>query len=209
MNHSGPFNAMHLKSAVFGLSDPKVVTDAGNWTFATMGGARYPSKNAESVLFIDSGKYDGNKTGQRYLGEFLRVMRKYADQNTDQPDVEKTISELQALPGWPKVKVNFDVLARTLPGQDIYLTGSAPQLGGWGVDGPGVKLATDAGSYPSWKRNDFELPLGMRLDYKVVKRDQNGNIEFEPGSNAVVIVDPSEAEDPQRLTVNDDFNGDH
>jgi phosphatidylserine/phosphatidylglycerophosphate/cardiolipin synthase-like enzyme len=60
-NRAGPHNAMHLKSAVFGLTNMKVVTDAGNWTAATMGTKTAKPKNAESVLFIDSKKTDGNK----------------------------------------------------------------------------------------------------------------------------------------------------
>lgn len=207
-NKSGAFTAMHLKSAVFGLSDTKVVTDAGNWTFATMGAKGYSSKNAESVLFIDSGKYDQNATGEKYLGEFLRVMRRYADQQHEGPEVEQMIGKLMALPSWPKVKVNFDVLARTHWGQDVYLTGNVPELGGWGTNGPGVKLDTDAASYPNWKKADFELPLGMRFEYKVVKRDGDGKLDWEPGENAVLIVDPTETNDPERLSVSEDFNGD-
>ncbi|MBS1150811.1 MAG: aml, partial [Myxococcaceae bacterium] len=175
-NTDGPFNAMHLKSAVFGLTDMKVVTDAGNWTYATMGSKKSPPKNAESVLFIDSGKADQNETGKRYLGEFMRVMRRYADQDHGGPEAERAISELQRLPGWPKVKVNFDVLARTNWGQDVFLVGNTPELGSWGVDGPGVKLSTEAGTYPDWKARDFELPLGLRLEYKIAKRDGQGRV---------------------------------
>ncbi len=207
-NRSGPFNAMHLKSAVFGVTNPKVVTDAGNWSAATMGTDRSPSKNVESLLFIDSNKLDQGRTGQRYLGEFMRVMRRYADQPGHGPDVEATLRELQALPAWPKVKVNFDVLARTHMGQDVYIAGNTPELGSWGTGGPGLKLDTDAGSFPYWKRADVELPLGARLEYKVVKRDANGNVDWEPGQDAVLIVDPTESADPKRLGVSEDFNGD-
>ncbi|MHB8872450.1 MAG: carbohydrate-binding module family 20 domain-containing protein [Myxococcaceae bacterium] len=208
INRAGPFTAMHLKSAVFGLSDIKVVTDAGNWTFATMGSGSKRSKNAESVLFIDSGKYDGNQTGQRYLGEFMRVMRKYDDQNTTQVATEKTLRDLQASPAWPRVKVNFDVLARTQVGQDVYITGDTPELGGWGDGGPGLKLDTNPDTYPYWKKAEVELPLGMRLEYKVVKRDSDGRLDWEPGQNAVLVVDPTQSKDPARLAVSEDFNGD-
>lgn len=209
MNTAGPFNAMHLKSAVFGLSDMKVVTDAGNWTYATMGGQRQPSKNAESVLFIDSGKYDQNRTGQQYLGEFLRVLRKYDDRScAAQAQKEKVVDELLSHPSWPKVKVNFDVLARTHLGQDVYIAGGLKELGKWGEGGLGLKLDTNPDSYPYWKRADLDLPLGMAFEYKVVKRDADGRLDWEPGQNAILVVDPTQTADPGRLQVSDDFNGD-
>lgn len=207
-NRAGPHNAMHLKSAVFGLTDMKVVTDAGNWTYATMGSRAAKPKNAESVLFIDSGKADGNKTGTQYLGEYLSIMRRYATQAHGGPEVESMIRELQAMPNWPKVKVNFDVVARTHWGQDVYVVGNTPELGGWGADGPGIKLDTDAGTYPSWKARDIELPLGSTLEYKVVKRSADGRVDWEPGKNAVLVVDNTRTQTPQRLDVRDDFNGD-
>lgn len=208
INRSGAHTAMHLKSAVFGLTDMKVVTDAGNWTFATMGSKKSPPKNAESVLFIDSKKADGNETGQRYLGAFLRVMRRYADQAHGGPEVESAIADLQRLPGWPKVKVNFDVVARTNWGQEVFVVGNTPELGGWGKDGPGVKLSAEAGTYPSWKSTDLHLPLGMALEYKVLKRDDQGKLDWEPGQNAVLVVDPTRSGDVARQAVRDDFNGD-
>ncbi len=208
MNRSGPFNAMHLKSAVFGLTDMKVVTDAGNWTAASMGSKRARPANAESVLFIDSKKADGNKTGMQYLGEYLSILRRYAPQNHGGPEVEALIRDLQATPGWPKVKVNFDVIARTNWGQDVYLVGNTPELGGWGQTGPGLKLDTDASTYPSWKVKDVELPLGTTLEYKVIKRNADGRVDWEPGKNAVLIVDNSRTQTPKTLDVRDDFNGD-
>ena len=207
-NRSGPFNAMHLKSAVFGLTDMKVVTDAGNWTAASMGSKKSKPSNAESVLFIDSKKADGNKTGMQYLGEYLSILRRYGPQNHGGPEVESLIRDLQATPGWPKVKVNFDVVARTNWGQDVYLVGNTPELGGWGQTGPGLKLDTDASTYPSWKAKDVELPLGTTLEYKVVKRNADGRVDWEPGKNAVLIVDNTRTQTPKTLDVRDDFNGD-
>lgn len=207
-NRAGPHTAMHLKSAVFGLTDMKVVTDAGNWTYATMGSKASKPKNAESVLFIDSKKADGNKTGMQYLGEYLSILRRYAPQNHGGPEVEGLIRDLQVTPGWPKVKVNFDVVARTNWGQDVYIVGNTPELGGWGATGPGLKLETDASTYPSWKARDVELPLGSTLEYKVIKRSADGRVDWEPGRNAVLVVDNSRTQTPKTLDVRDDFNGD-
>ncbi|MBI3181074.1 MAG: hypothetical protein HYZ28_02910 [Myxococcales bacterium] len=192
-NKAGPRTAMHLKSAVFGLTDMKVVTDTGNWTAATMGsGGASRGKNAESILFVDSGRYDGNATGRVYLAEFLRVMRKYADQNagTGKPDVERLISELQASPGWPEVKVSFDLMARAMSGREVYLTGPHPALAG--RDGaPGLKLDTDPGTAAFRARADVELPLGTRLEYRFARRDDSGRVEHTPGESAILVVEPT------------------
>ena len=205
-NRSGDFNAMHLKSAIFGLTDMKVVTDAGNWTFATMGSTRYPSKNAESILFIDSKKLDNNKTGHRYLGKFLQLLRKYDGQNPDQPSAEAMIGELMSHPAWPRVKVSFDIFARTHWGQEVYLVGNGI-FGNWSTEN-GLRLGTDAESYPQWRATPLEIPLGARFEYKVVKRDAGGQIDWEPGDNAILVVDPTAAPDPHDIEVGESFNGD-
>lgn len=207
LNTAGSHTAMHLKSAIFGVTNPTVVTDAGNWTNATFGGKNYKSKNAESLLFIE-GRYDDNHTGHKYLGEFMRLLRKYTPKNPGQPDAETLIRDMQSLPNWPKVKVSFDVLARTYWGQDVYITGSHPELGGWGATGPGVKLDTNPDTYPYWSKTELEMPMGTMLEYKVIKRSPDGRVEWEPGQNAMVVVDPTLGPDTEQLTVKDDFNGD-
>lgn len=191
-NPAGPHTAMHLKSAVFGLTAMKVVTDTGNWTAATMGkGGGSRGKNAESILFVDSARYDRNATGQRYLGEFLHVLRKYAGQNagTGKPDAEALIARLQRSPDWPKVKVSFDVMARAMPGEEVYLTGDHPALAPRG-DAPGLELDTDPGTSVFRGRAELDLPLGTRLEYQVVRRDASGHIEHTPGQSAILVVDP-------------------
>jgi hypothetical protein len=206
INPAGDFNAMHLKSGIFGLSNIKVVTDAGNWTYSAMGsGASGFSMNCESLLFIESGKLDQNQTGERYLAEFMRVLRKYGDQNPDQPAVEQTIAQLQKLPNWPTVKVDFNVVAKTHFGQDVYIVGNTEELGGWGENGPGLKLETDASTYPNWRSATVEVPLGTRFEYKVVKRNADGKLEWEPGQNAVLIADPIKDANHDRVHVDDAF----
>jgi len=203
---------MHLKACIFGLSNIKVVTDAGNWTYSVMGNEKTGSSNAESILFVESGKLDNNHTGEQYLAEYMRVLRKYAGQkqNADQPSANTLIGELQKLPNWPKVKVDFSVVAKTHMGQDVYITGNTKELGSWGADGPGLKLETDPKTYPNWHALDVEIPLGTALEYKIVKRNSNGRLDWEPGQNAVMIVDPSDygRGSTDDMLVQDDFNGD-
>jgi hypothetical protein len=209
LNQAGPYNAMHLKACLFGLKDMKVVTDAGNWTYSVMGNEKTGSWNAESILFVDSGKLDQNRTGEQYLAEFMRLLRKYGPQNPNQPGAEQLIAELQKLPNWPKVKVDFSVVARTNMGQEVFITGNTKELGSWGVDGPGIKLETDPNTYPNWRGLDVEIPLGSVLEYKIVKRDEDGGLEWEPGENAVIVVDPSDQGrgSTDDMNVSDSFNG--
>lgn len=188
MNPSGPRTAMHLKSAVFGLKNIQVVTDTGNWTLATMGNGGSRGKNAESILFIESGRYDGNAIGERYLAEFLRVLRKYAGQNagTGRQDVEALISELQRHPSWPKVSVSFDALGRAHAGHEVYLVGDRPELKPARPGEPGLRLRTDEGAAGGSTRID--LPLGTRLEYRVLRRDERGGIAA-PDTPAIVVVE--------------------
>jgi hypothetical protein len=210
LNKSGPYNAMHLKACLFGLKDMKVVTDAGNWTYSVMGNEKTGSWNAESVLFVDSARLDENRTGEQYLAEFMRLLRKYGPQNPDQPGAEQLIAELQQMPNWPKVKVDFSVIARTNLGQEVFISGNTKELGSWGKDGPGLKLETDPSTYPDWQGLDVELPLGAALEYKIVKRDSNGRLQWEPGQNTVMVVDPSDSGrgSTDDMKVDDRFDGD-
>lgn len=190
-NPAGPRTAMHLKSALFGLEAMKVVTDTGNWTNATMGtGGTSRGKNAESILFVDSKKYDGNRTGATYLAEFIRVMRKYQDQNagTGKPDVEKLIQKLQALPNFPTVKVDLSSVAAAHAGREVYLTGDHPALRGQNGE-PGLRLDTNPGNAALSTRATVELPLATRLEYRVATRDAQGRVEVGP-TPSVLVVEP-------------------
>lgn len=197
-NTAGPYNAMHNKSAIFGLTDIKVVSDCGNWTRAAMGAGAKKARNDESYLFIDSGKLDNNLTGRRYLSNFLNLLRTYEGQQHGQPSARDLINSYTKIPGWPKVKVKFDVVAKTYWGQDVYITGNDAALGDWTRGGPGLKLNTSGGSYPLWSSStELELPFGMSLEYKIVKRDENtGELDWEPGPNKMLIVDSGDLRSP-------------
>ena len=201
---AGPFNAMHAKCAVFGLTDMKVITDTGNWTKAALGSWRNDRpQNEESYLFVDSGKLDNNATGMRYLGNWLNILRKYDHQTPTEKPAEKLIAELTSDPRWPKVEVDFSVVAHTFMGQDVYITGDHPSLGNWLQDGPGMKLNTAPGRYPTWESGgSLKLPFGSKFEFKVVKKGPDGSIEWQPGRNGVLIVDPMDGR------FNADVNGD-
>ncbi len=214
INTSGKFNAMHAKSAVFGLTDTKVITDTGNWTKAALGSHK-PSKkdqNEESYLFINSEKLDDNMTGRRYLGNFLHILRKYAPQNPDEPGAEDLINRLSSNPNWPRVTVDFSVMAHTFMGQDVYITGDHPSLGNWTSEGPGLKLNTQPGRYPFWESGgSLDLPFGTQFSYKIVKKNPDGTIDWDPDQNGFLIVDPADKRfttpdsDSSRMVRTDEF----
>lgn len=200
INESGPYNAMHMKSALFGLSDMKVVSDCGNWTTAALGSSKKKAKNDESYLFVESKKLDDNATGMRFLSGYLELLRKYQHQNPDQPNAAALTERLMQHASWPKVKVDFEVLAKTYVGQEVYITGDHPALGDWTKKGPGLKLNTDGGRYPLWRTDaNLELPYGLALEYKIVKRDERtGELDWEQGDNQLLVVEPGDLRNQDR-----------
>jgi hypothetical protein len=188
-----PYAAMHHKVAVLGRTKIRVITDASNWTAAALGSRKWPEKNVESQLFIDSDRLDGNATGRRYLAQWLRVLARYAAQS-EKIDGELPAAEvakrLHALAGWPEVGLSFSARATTAMGEEIYAVGDRDELGRWGATGPGVRLATDGARYPEWSSvAPTMLPIGARLEWKLVARAQWGT-RWEAGANRVDVVGP-------------------
>ena len=70
-NESGQYNAVHGKAAIFGRSQTKVLTGAGNWTRGSIGSGNKRARNEESFIFVDSGRLDSNRTGRRYEQLFV------------------------------------------------------------------------------------------------------------------------------------------
>ncbi|MFI6577314.1 carbohydrate-binding module family 20 domain-containing protein [Nocardiopsis sp. NPDC050513] len=87
------------------------------------------------------------------------------------------------------VAAEFHVQAETYLGQEVYLVGSLPELGSWDPAN-GVRLSTDEGSYPWWT-GSTGLPVGTEFEYKYVKTDGAGNVEWEVGGNRVATGDDS------------------
>jgi hypothetical protein len=196
LNRATPYNAMHTKYAVFGVSRPIVVTDAGNWSKASLGSGTSRPTNDESVLVIDSHALDGGVTGLRYLGNFLEIVHAYGTHGrdgktpTEGPPAKDTLARLQALPGWPSVEVVFSATVETRFGQQVHATGDHAVLGQWARTGS-VPLHTDAASYPRWTSAPVVVPFGTRLEYKLIKRD-GAAIEWERGANRALLIDPTD-----------------
>ncbi|MDT0328751.1 carbohydrate-binding module family 20 domain-containing protein [Nocardiopsis lambiniae] len=66
-------------------------------------------------------------------------------------------------------------------GQEVYVVGSTPALGSWNPH-QGVKLSTDATIYPTWAGT---VTIGADTEWKLVKVDGSGNVQWESGSNRI------------------------
>lgn len=191
-----PYNAMHTKYAVFGLTRPIVVTDAGNWTRASFGSGTSRPQNDESVLFIDSNALDEGRTARRYLGHFLHLVWKYGSNGTDGqwptggPDPRELVATLSTRTGWPTVSVTLRARGETAWGERLAIAGDDPALGAWDP-AAALPLETDASSYPVWTAAPLTLPLGARIEAKLIRRPQSGAPVWEQGDNRRIEIDPT------------------
>lgn len=73
--------------------------------------------------------------------------------------------------------------AETDYGTSIYLVGNTQELGNWDVDkaiGPFFNQVMY--QYPSWYY-DIGVPAGQEIEFKFVKKDSQGNVTWESGTN--------------------------
>jgi len=188
-NRATPFTAMHHKVAVLGRTSIRVITDAANWTRAGLGNRTKVADNVESVLFIDSARLDNGRTGRRYLAQWVWVLKRYAHQSASdgEPADDDVFAALSALPGWPAQAVAFNAhQAHTSWGETVHVRGDHLVLGQWGMVHPGVPLATDAGTYPTWYSTDangITLPLGTPFEWKLTASHASGPARWETGGN--------------------------
>ncbi|MDK1474069.1 carbohydrate-binding module family 20 domain-containing protein [Streptomyces sp. 549] len=82
---------------------------------------------------------------------------------------------------------SFSVNATTQPGQNIHVAGSCPALGGWNTANA-PKL--DPAAYPVWKLN-VGLPAGTTCEYKYIRKDSGGAVQWESGGNRTLTVPAS------------------
>lgn len=83
--------------------------------------------------------------------------------------------------------------ATTVPGQNIYLTGSVAELANFSTStsaaiGPFFNQVVR--QYPTWYY-DVSLPAGQTVQYKFLRVDANGTAVFEGGANHVYVVPTS------------------
>ena len=186
INPATPFTAMHHKVAILGRERLRVISGAGNWTRSGLGSFDRPARNVESILFIDSDRLDQNYTGDRYLGQWIRVLRRYGHQSVDRHEesaVEPFISSLINHPNWPEASVRFEVRDLvTYGGEEVGIGGSIPALGSWSTQLL-QWLDQDEHVPHSWKLEHVWIPVGARVEWKVALRDEMGVTKWEDGYN--------------------------
>lgn len=208
INAATPYTAMHHKVGIFGRTDPRVITDAANWTVAGLGSRTKDAANYESVLYIDRG-YDGGRVARRYIGQWMRVLSRYASQSESngEPSYAEVLATLSQQGGWPAQATTFRAQAMTSWGQVVFVRGDHAALGAWGDAGPGVQLATDASSYPRWTTPaPVMLPLGAVFEWKlVIGKPGESNVRWESGSNRRGLAAPAPLVDDETSTLQATF----
>jgi len=191
INHRTEYTAMHHKVVVLGRSHIRVVTDAANWTFSGLGSDTRRARNVESVLFIDSHQLDQNRTGRRYMAQWLRVLERYASQTPDEPTYLGVVSELTGASDWPTEPVTFVAEgAQTAWGETIHAVGSLPELGVWSADATQASLTTDESIYPMWHSEvSVPMPLAVPFEWKWVASD-GSETRWETGANRIDTARP-------------------
>mmetsp|Transcript_57226 Transcript_57226/g.94614 ORF Transcript_57226/g.94614 Transcript_57226/m.94614 type:complete len:300 (-) Transcript_57226:309-1208(-) len=96
-------------------------------------------------------------------------------------------------PPAPQPHFSFEVVVDTLWGDTVLLVGSSPQLGTWDCT-KGVRLATDASTYPTWHVENIKVSpaVGQHIEYKFVILRANGGVcEWEQRDNRQLKVQES------------------
>ncbi|KAF2091614.1 carbohydrate-binding module family 20 protein [Saccharata proteae CBS 121410] len=81
------------------------------------------------------------------------------------------------------IAVTFDVIATTTYGENVYLVGSISQLGSWSTSSA---IALSASSYTSSNHLWYvtvTLPAGTSFEYKYIRKESDGSIEWESDPN--------------------------
>ena len=109
------------------------------------------------------------------MGEYINLV---AAQNHGAGDAPVAVVQRYSTSS-PQVEVTFKVKAETSWGQSVYLVGNSPLLSEWAPEA-GIKLSPK--NYPVWSVT-HSLPASKTLEYKYVKRDEQGTTVWEGGSN--------------------------
>ncbi len=94
-------------------------------------------------------------------------------------DVNARISGTPSPAANPTVAVTFAATVTTSWGQNVYVVGSIPALGSWN---PAASIPLSSATYPVW-RGTVTLPAGTYVEYKYIKKNPDGTIEWEVGGN--------------------------
>ncbi|KAL4081245.1 glycoside hydrolase family 15 protein [Scleroderma citrinum] len=82
------------------------------------------------------------------------------------------------------VSVQFNVRATTVPGENIYLTGSVPELKNWD---PSTAILMSSADYPIWSTT-VKLPADHPIEYKYIRKDGSSVTWESDPNNAFTTV---------------------
>ena len=84
------------------------------------------------------------------------------------------------------IPVKFNINnAYTYWGQNLYIVGNIDELGNWN---PANAIGPmECPNYPTWSKIIY-LPADTKIEYKAIKKDNNGNIEWQSGGNRFYSV---------------------
>jgi hypothetical protein len=185
-NTVSQYASMHAKQAIFGLTDPKVLTGAGNWTRPGIGSGDKRAKNEESFIFLDSAKLGDRRVADRYLSNFLYVLRHYDGQDKDHDSATKCFARLSQRSGWPTVPVDPGSLLP--PGvEEGWLVGDHPALKPDAGE-PGVLVRRSSSTTGVRAATTIDLPFGAQLAYEVVERKPDGGRGAEHADLSLVVL---------------------
>jgi len=152
-NPLGQYASMHHKFSV--IDGEVAVTGAFNWYY-----------DAAFLNDEDQLVWRDPAVAADFQGELVEMLRRY------DPDYDAT--------EWPQVSLTFSVEhGGTQWGDDVLLVGDLPELGGWDA-AKGVELS--AADWPIW-RGKLTLTAGVRVEYKLVTRHQDGSLDWGAGEN--------------------------
>lgn len=175
-------------SPVIGNIDPlvgvagNIVTITGSGFGASTGTVRFGTNTAQVVSWSDSliqvqvpvvtaGYYDITVT-------------------TSSGAYTSNYDEFKVLTG-SQTAVRFIVKNVTTEyGQYVYLVGNCIELGNWDTSkaiGPFYNATETIASYPDWFF-DVSVPEGYNLEFKYIKKDADGNVIWESGTNHAYTV---------------------
>jgi len=81
-----------------------------------------------------------------------------------------------------QVQVNFKINASTVVGQNVYVVGNIPELGSWDPAKAFESMMNP--NYPVWFL-PVSVPKATQLEFKFIKKDANGAVTWEGGSNRI------------------------
>lgn len=173
VNEVSQYASMHAKVAIFGIENPRVLTGAGNWTRQSMGSGNKRGRNEESFIFLESDKLGDRTPADRYLSNFLYLLRHYDGQDQAHAPAAEVFARLSRRPGWPTVALDPGTLLP--PGvQEGWLVSDHPALAPPPGE-PGVPVRRTGSAVSVRGAQELELPFGATLTWEIVERKPDGS----------------------------------